>query len=479
MGAEFLGLTGTLGNILGFLSLAELGVGTATAYNLYKPLQENDREKINELVSVFGYLYKNIGFVILGLGIIISAFFPLIFKSAELHLFIVFAAFFSILTSSLISYFINFRQIVLSADQKGYLVTGYLQGANIVKVLIQIAFALTWGNLYAYIAIELSFSVIACIILNLRINKEYPWLETSSAKGKQALPGNKALVSNIKQIFVHKFASFVQLQSDQIFIFAFVSLKMVAFYGNYMIIIDKLSQAVNSALGSFGAGVGNLIAEGDSERIEIVFWEIMSLRFLVAGVIIFCFYHLVEPFISLWLGSEYILDRKILIFLLIIVYVTTTRGAVDMFKEGYGLFADTWAPIVEAAVNIVVTLITAPKFGICGILLGKIVSLFAIVVIWKPYYVFSKGFHESVWTYWKEYSKYLITLAVSFLVCHYFLVSLDFMAITSSTIVNWILSAITAMLSFAVVYLGTLYVCTKGTHSLIIRCYKHIFQKYY
>ena len=44
LGAEFVGFTGTLSNLLGFLNLAELGISTAIGYVLYKPLFEQDQQ---------------------------------------------------------------------------------------------------------------------------------------------------------------------------------------------------------------------------------------------------------------------------------------------------------------------------------------------------------------------------------------------------------------------------------------------------
>lgn len=138
-------------------------------------------------MSIFGYLYKIIGSAILILGILISLFFPIIFNNVGLELSIVYFAFYSILGSSLIGYFINYRQTLLSADQKNYLVAIYFQTAGIAKTLIQIYFALNYQNLYIWVAIEFVFSVIGCIILNWKINKVYPWLKTDKSKGRQLL----------------------------------------------------------------------------------------------------------------------------------------------------------------------------------------------------------------------------------------------------------------------------------------------------
>ena len=125
LGADFIGLTGTLGNILGYLNLAELGITACIGYFLFKPLQTNNRQEIQDILSLLGYLYNWIGCIILAGGIVISLFFPLIFAKAELDLGIIYFAYYSFLGSSLIGYFINYRQILLTADQKNYLVAIY------------------------------------------------------------------------------------------------------------------------------------------------------------------------------------------------------------------------------------------------------------------------------------------------------------------------------------------------------------------
>ena len=253
LGADFVGLSGTLTNILGFLSLAEMGVGAAVSYNLYKPLQRGDKAQIEELVSVFGYLYRKIGtFVAFG-GVAISAFIPLIFKESGFSLPLIYFAFYAILSSSLFSYFINYRQIILGADQRGYVVTAYLQSAAVVKTLLQMAVAAYWGNYYAWIALEVIFGLFACVILNWKIAQTYPWLNANVKKGKEAFPRHKKIITFTKQIFVHKIKDFLLFQSDQILVFAFVSLKMVAYYGNYTLITSKLSQLFSTLLNSFWA----------------------------------------------------------------------------------------------------------------------------------------------------------------------------------------------------------------------------------
>ena len=401
LGAEFMGLTGTLNNILGYLNLSELGISACIGYFLFKPIQTGNRREIQDILSLLGYLYRWIGGIILGGAFIIRLFFPLIFSSANLSLPIIYFAFYSFLGSSLIGYFINYRQILLSADQKNYLVAIYYQSARLVKLALQIYLAYTYKNLYVWVAIEFLFAILGCIILNWKINKEYPWLKVDTRQGRQLLKQYPEIITTTKQVFIHKIKDFVLVKSDELFIFLFVSLKMVAFYGNYMIIISKLISLFSSITGSVGASVGNLVAEGNKPHMLRVFWEYTTIQHTIAATLAFSLYTLMEPFIAHWVGAEYIMDHRILILLVVYIYITNSRNSVDSFNYAHGLYADVWAAWAELIINVSVTIICGLLWGIIGILLGKITSLLAIVVLWKPYYLFTAGFKESVSLYWK------------------------------------------------------------------------------
>lgn len=137
LGADFVGLTGTLQSILGFLNLAELGIAGAISFVLYKPIFNNDKIQINEIISVFGYLYRCIGLIILGAGIILSVFLPLIFPNTSFSWIIIYLGFYAYLLSSLLGYFVNYKQTLLSADQRNYEVTGYYQAVISTKMILQ------------------------------------------------------------------------------------------------------------------------------------------------------------------------------------------------------------------------------------------------------------------------------------------------------------------------------------------------------
>lgn len=422
LGADFVGLTTTLQNLLGFLNLAELGIGNAIGYVLYKPLFEHDEGKINEIISVFGYLYRWIGFIILGAGLVLGAFLPLIFPNTMFELGVIYFAYFAFLTSSLIGYFINYRQTLLGADQKNYVVTAYFQSATIIKTLVQMASAWYTGSYYLWVAIELSFGIVYSFILNWKINQTYPWLRSEVKLGKKLFKKYPEVMKYTKQLFVHQISTFVQFQTVPFLTYAFVSLRVVAFYGNYTMISDKLTSLFVNLWGSLGASIGNLIAEGNNSKIVSTFWELTSIRFLVGGVITFSFYQMLPAFVSLWLGTQYLLPDIIITLLSINFFIGITHQALKQFLYGYGLFHDTWAPVAETCIYLCVSIIGGYLWGLQGILFGGITSQIVILCVWKPIFLFRQGFRLPVHKYFGTWCVFLLLVicswGCSFLLLH-------------------------------------------------------------
>ncbi len=467
LGADFMGLTGTLGNILGYLNLAELGIGTAVSVNLYKPLLQKDHKTISDITSLLGYLYKKIGLLILAAAVVVSLFFPLIFKGAGFGMGVIYFAFFTLLSSSLLGYFLTYKATVVYSDQKGYLILTYIRSAQIMVLVIQTLLLYKTQNIYLYLSINLIFGVISALIINWRVEKLYPWLKSSMKEGKRLVTEYKSIIASTKQLFVHRIAGFILNNTDQLFIFIFESLKMVAYYGNYVMVVTRIGEVFTLFLDSFGAGVGNLVAQGDKNRILKVFWEMMAMRYFTAGFLVFSIYHLINPFISLWLGGEYILSNTILVLILVNMFIMRARGTIDTFIEANKLFKDVWAPMVEGALNIVVTIVFGYFYGLIGILLGKIVSLSVIIVFWKPVYLFKVGFRRRVRVYWRGVVAYYAVFVGSFVLVRWLggYVTID----PYAGFLQWILYSVIFAGGFAIVYGFAMLVFTNGTRDLLKR----------
>lgn len=413
LGADFVGLTGTLQNLLGFLNLAELGIGSAIGYVLYKPIFEHDRTKINEIISVMGYLYRWIGLVILGAGCVLALFLPLIFPDTEFEMGIIYFAYFSFLVSSLIGYFINYRQNLLGADQRNYVVTACYQTMTIVKTLIQMASAYYTGSYYLWVAIELSFGIIYSFILNQKINQTYPWLKAEVKEGRRWLKKYPLIIKNTKRIFLHKIGIVTQWQALPILIYAFESLKLVAYYENYSLIATKLTGIINSVLGSSEAAVGNLIAEGNVEKVEKVMFQMLAIRFWLCGGVVVVMYKILPPFVVLWIGKQYVLPDIILVLMVINISISTIQGCLGQFIYGFGLFGDVWATLTQAAVFVIGAIVGGHLFGLAGVIGSSVVSLFLSFGLWKPFYLYRFGYNKSMGIYWKQSAYMLFQMLLS------------------------------------------------------------------
>lgn len=467
LGAEFIGLTGMLMNILSFLSIAELGIGTSIAYFLYKPLQEDNHERINEVMSMLSFLYRCIGFIIVGGGIIISIFFPWWFGHLSTGLPLVYFAFYSFLATTAMWYLYNYRQLLVAANQKQYLVSAYFQTINIVQSITQILLAYYFRNLWLWVVIGIVFNLLGVIIFNHRIHQLYPWLRINTRIGRQKLKEYPEVLKKTRQIFIQKIKDFILYRSDEILVGAFVSVTQVAFYGNYLIVINKLNYLVNILGDGMSAGVGNLIAEGNKKNIMKVFWEITATRFFIMGMVIYPLLLFLQPLIACWVGLEYQLS-SIIAYLLIFNFVLRLQYAtVQLFIGSSGLYGDVWTSWAELILNLSVTLALAPSFGIVGILLGKIISTFIFNVFWKPYYLFSHGFHLSVWEFWRPmfpyYTIFGLYAAVAIILKHQFI---------EDQMTSWpqlIAYGLVIVPVLLLLYFLTLFVCTRGMKYFVAR----------
>lgn len=461
LGDDFIGMTSTLSNLLGLLNLAELGIAGAIGYLLYKPLVSEDTDQINKIMSVFGFIYRRIGFFIAGCAIILGAFLPMIMRDAPFALPLIYFAYASYAVAALLSYFANYKQVILASDQSQYVVTGYYQGANIARILIQILVLYYTSNPYYWVGIEISFSFIYSLVLNNRIDKAYPWLRPGIKNGRHLIKQYPEILKYTKQIFVHKVGGLVLYNLSPVFIFAYTTLSMVTMYSNYQLIATKVQQLVSQLLGSADSGIGLMIAENDQPRIRKVFHELLALRYLVAGIVCVPLLLTTAPFISLWLGDSYILPISTLIIIVINTFIMITRPVVDAFNAGYGLFYDTWAPLTEAGLNIGCSMLGGMLWGLNGVLLGTTVSMFFIIMLWKPYFLFSKGFKRSVWHFWRVVLPYYAMIGVTYFLIRYIL-SFVGTEVYSDSFLGWGLYALVVVSMCAVILYAMMYSMDKG-----------------
>ena len=467
LGAEFIGLTGMLRNIMGYLNVAELGIGTSIVYFLYKPLQEDNHEKINDVISMLAFLYRCIGGIILAGGIFISFFFPWWFGNLETGLPLTYFAFYSFLLSSVAGYIFNYKNLLVSANQKQYMVSAYFQTIGIVQSIVQILLAWYYRNLWLWVIVGLVFTIIGITIFNIRIRQIYPWLNINLEKGRKNLKNYPEILKKTRQVFIQKIKDLILFRSDEILVGSFVSVVHVALYGNYTVIISKLNFLVNILSEGLNAGVGNLIAEGNENNIMKVFWEMTAARYLILGIVIFPLLLFLQSFVGCWFGEQYLLSELIVYLIIINIFLMLHNGTILIFIGAHGMFSDIWAVWTEFFLNISLTLLLAPHYGIVGILLGKMISIAFSGAIWKPYYLFTSGFHKSVKIFWKG----MIPYYIAFFVCAAIAILLRIWIVVpyANSLIKLIIIGIVVFAPLFLFYFLMLFFLTKGLKYLVAR----------
>lgn len=411
LGDELLGLNTTLGNILSFLNLAELGIGIAMATSLYKPIHDQDHETICEIISVQGLLYKRIALILCILSIPVILSLPIFFPDTECGTGYVIIAYIVFLWGSISSYLWNYRQVLIGADQKNFKLMPWTHAIRYTKIFLQIFF-LTVINLgiWGWIALEFMSNTCTIFAINYVMRKEYPWLHVSHQSTKYLFNKYHHLIVKTKQIFVHKIGSFVLEQTAPLIIYYFVSLSMVTYYSNYMMLIGYTVTLLKVIFEGMGASIGSLVSENNKKHTLSVFWELFTSRIWISGIACFALYISIAPFITLWIGGKYVLSNTTLILLVVGMFIRMTRSVVDSFKNAYQLFGDVWSPIVEACINLGCSILFGYWWGLNGIIMGSNLSLILIVLLWKPYYTFKHGLKASWFNYYFQYFLHLLIL---------------------------------------------------------------------
>lgn len=471
LGAEVLGVNTTLGNILSFLNLTELGIGIAMATSLYKPISNQDQEGICEILTVQGILYKRIAIILCCLSIPILIAMPWIFPSVECGIGYVYLAFIIFLSGSIASYLWNYRQVLINADQKNYKILPWTHGLRYTKIFLQIFFlTIVDLGIWGWIILELFANIASVFIINWVMKKEYPWLTTVSMPTKTLLQKYHILIIKTKQIFIHKIGFFILQQTSPLIIYALVSLSMVTYYGNYMVLIGYTTTLMNAIFDGMAASIGNLVSENNKKHTLEVFWELFSSRLWISGCACFALYVFTSPFISIWLGKEYVLSNLTLLFMILIMFVRLTRTVTDSFNHAYQLFGDVWSPVIEGIINLGCSFWLGSIWGLEGILLGVLLSLLATGLFWKPYYLFSKGLKTPTRFYFYHYFQLIFVMGITAWLSLLMTKHIN----TSSGIIGQIIQSAFSFVLFVITSFTILYVLTKSMRQFTFRILKVI-----
>lgn len=411
LSAEYLGINGLFSNILSILSLAELGIGSAMVYSMYKPLAANDTKKVAILMKIYKKAYSVIGIVVLSVGLVLTPFLSLFINNMpdipEIKLYYV-----MYVINSALAYFFSYKRSLIIADQKRYIATIYRYGLFVICSMVQCIALYITHNYTIYLVVQLCSTLLENIAISSKADKMYPYLKE---KVREGLPGEekRELIKNIKAMSIHQLGNVLVQSTDNLLISRMVSLVSVGIYSNYFMITNALNVVYGLIYNSVTASVGNLCATESSTKIKQFFEYFNFALFWLYAFSAICLVTLFNPFITIWVGKEYLFSMDIVLVIALNFYLYGMRRCIVVFRNAMGIFwYDRYKALLEAILNLVFSIYLGRLYGIIGIFAGTIVSTIFANLLIEPRILFKYGFKISSLGYYYEYLKYTIVFII-------------------------------------------------------------------
>ena len=406
LGIEYNGIKGLFSNIFSMLAIAELGFGSAIIYNLYKPISDNDKEKIKSLINYYKNVYRIVALVIFVLGLLIIPFLNVIVGNTSIKesIYLIYLLY---LFETIISYLLTYKRSIAEASQEKYLINCVNIIYLIVVNFIQILIILLTKNFILYLLVKIFLKILENLTINYVIDRRFTYLKD---KKYQVLDSNikKEIHINVKGLLFHKIGSFIVMGTDNILISIFLGITQVGLYSNYYTIINYVNILFGQIFSTVTPSIGNLLIE-DKKRSYQIYKNMLLLNSWVYCFCSISIYCLMEPFITIWIGKQFVLPKLVLIVMCLNCYIQGMRKTNCSFKDAAGIFyEDRFVPLLESIVNIVASIILVKFLGLAGIIIGTILSSLVLYVFSFPKYMYKKVFNKGYLEFYKIHIYYLI-----------------------------------------------------------------------
>ena len=406
LGIQYAGVSGVFADILTVLSFAEMGIGSAIVYALYKPIAENDEPQIAKLMNAYKKIYSAIAATVLVLGLCLVPFLKYIVKDVPDIVEDIRLIYLLYLVNTASSYLLIYKSSFLTAAQKDYLVSKMRIYLAIGKAVAECVTLLVFQNFIIYLLISIAVQITQNIAIAHTAEKEYPILKEKSNVNLDPSE-RKSLIANVKALFLYKVSGTVLNGTDSLVISSFVSTAAVGILGNYNMISNQVYSFVMQIFTATSASIGNLAATSTPEHQEKVFNRMLFLCFWIYCFCATSLWVLFNPFMTIWQGEKLLFSDVMVLLLVTDFWMKGMLSPISQFRTSNGLFVQgKYRPLIMAVINIAVSIILVQKIGITGVIIGTIVSRLSTQLWYDPYLIYKCVFKKSVVPYYVRYLLY-------------------------------------------------------------------------
>ena len=434
LGSAYLGVNGLFSNVLGVLSFAELGIGTAMNFSLYVPVARDDREQIKSWLHCYKWAYRAVAAVILVLGLALLPVLHLLVKDpGDVGNIRIYYLIFLFQTVS--SYLVSYKFSLVHAQQRGYLFTNLNTLAAAVTTLLQMAALLLGQRYLCCLLIGAAAELGKNLLVKWYLDRLYPFLREPARPLSRTQ--RTTLAVKVRSLILHKLGEVSVHQTDNILISAFVSLRAVGLISNYNLLLSVVSGGIGVLFSAVTGSLGNLAATESREKQYQVFRVYRFVGFWLYGFTAIALYVLATPFVTLWLGPEMAVSDAVTGLMLLNYYMMGHRICLNNMKTAAGLVErDRYVALLQAAVNLAASVILVKRIGLPGVYLGTVVQGLVATVL-KPWLVYRPLFGRSCRDYFRDSAVYLAAVAAALVPC----LLLRRVLLTEVTVVRFLLTA--------------------------------------
>lgn len=381
LGMEYLGLNSLFSSVLQVLNLAELGVGSAMVFSMYKPIAMDDKKAICSLMNLYRKYYRIIGTVIMLVGVVITPIIPKIIEGdipKELNIYILY--WLNLATTVMTYWLFAYKNSLLIAFQRIDVTSKISIVIKTLTYLIQFAVLVFIKNYYAFIIVALATQILNNIVTAFIVSKMYP---EYNAYGEVSKIEKNRINRRVKDLFTAKIGGVITNSVDTIVISMFLGLTILAIYQNYFYIVSSIIGFATIVYNACMAGIGNSIVTETEEKNYKDFQLMVFIVIWCVSICTCCFLNMFQPFMKIWMGEENMLNMSAVVCFCLYFVVYEINAVLNLFKDAAGIWhQDRFRPLVVSMVNLALNLITVKYWGIYGVLMSTVVSMAVIGIPW-------------------------------------------------------------------------------------------------
>lgn len=397
---EHLGINGLFTNILQLFSLAELGIGSAILYSMYKPFAQQDTGKIGALIRFYKTIYNILAVLVTVMGLALYPFIGHLVNTAELPADInLTVVYFLFVARSATSYLFVYKQSLLTADQQNHKISLYSCALQVASYCIKILMLCLTKDFHLMLTADIILTVILNGAFSIWITRKYkPIFETDD---KLTAQDRKGIYTHTYGLLCHKIGYIVVTGTDNIVLSKFVSLVAVGLYSNYATLVTAITNVMARILNALVPTIANYTLTKTKEESYGLFKRVLFIDLWLSCFTTVCLYLLLNPFITLWLDESFLLSPAVVALICLQHYLQSARLAAGKFVDSCGLFhLDKVRPLIESAINLTVSIVLVQYIGIAGVFVGTVVSGLLTYFWREPYLIHKRFFQRGMGQYW-------------------------------------------------------------------------------